>query len=280
MQQKHAIVWRNVCWLAAWHAGALYALCAVCPRAPARVLWFALALWPLTGLGITAGAHRLWAHRSYRASLPLQVALMALNTMAFQGSIWEWVRDHRVHHKGVDTDADPYNIRRGFFFAHMGWIMVRKHARVQEMGRKIDFTDLERDSVVQFQRRHYLLLVLALCYGLPTAAGAALGDAWAGFWVAGVLRHVWVLHMTWCVNSVAHIWGMRPYRADLTAAENWGVSAVALGEGWHNFHHAYPHDYRSSAPARFNLTTLVLDACAAMGAVTQRKVARSASRPC
>lgn len=103
--------------------------------------------------GITAGAHRLWSHKSYKARLPLRIFLMLLQTVAFQNSIFEWVRDHRVHHKFTDTDADPHNASRGFFFSHMGWLLIRKHPDVKEKGKTIDMSDLEQDGVVMFQQK-------------------------------------------------------------------------------------------------------------------------------
>lgn len=135
----------------------------------------------ISALGITAGAHRLWSHRTYKASLPLRIFLGIANSMAFQVSrrqsranaqfiltfrnvnicspsdpqndIFEWARDHRVHHKYSETDADPHNAVRGFFFAHIGWLLVRKHPDVIEKGRKLNLGDLLADEVVQFQRK-------------------------------------------------------------------------------------------------------------------------------
>jgi stearoyl-CoA desaturase (delta-9 desaturase) len=102
---------------------------------------------------VTAGAHRLWAHKSYKAKLPLRILLMLCQTFAFQNHIYEWSRDHRVHHKFTDTNADPHNIKRGFFFAHMGWLMCKKHPDVREKGKTIDMSDLEEDAVVMFQKK-------------------------------------------------------------------------------------------------------------------------------
>lgn len=110
--------------------------------------------------GITGGAHRLWAHKSYKAKLPLRIILMVLQTLAFQNSIYEWVRDHRVHHKYTDTNADPHNSKRGFFFSHMGWLLCRKHSDVKNKGATIDMSDLEADPVVMFQDRFDLLIHL------------------------------------------------------------------------------------------------------------------------
>lgn len=103
--------------------------------------------------GITAGAHRLWSHKAYKARLPLRIFLMILQTIAFQNCIYEWARDHRVHHKFTDTDADPHNASRGFFFSHMGWLLIRKHPEVKEKGKLIDMSDLEQDPVVMFQKK-------------------------------------------------------------------------------------------------------------------------------
>lgn len=116
----------------------------------------------LGGMGITAGAHRLWSHRAYKARLPLRIFLMLCNTMAFQNSIYEWTRDHRVHHKYTDTNADPHNSRRGFFFAHMGWLMCRKHPDVKAKGKLIDMSDLRADPVVMFQKKSVLVVPVPL----------------------------------------------------------------------------------------------------------------------
>lgn len=104
-------------------------------------------------MGVTAGTHRLWSHRSYKAKLPLRIFLMLCQTTMFQNDIYEWVRDHRVHHKFTDTDADPHNSKRGFFFSHVGWLMIRKHKDVLEKGKTINMSDVWADPVVRFQRR-------------------------------------------------------------------------------------------------------------------------------
>jgi len=276
------VVWYNVIVLLLWHIGALYALLFVFPKSSLSqiaVLW--LALWFTSGLGITAGAHRLWAHRSYSAKAPLRGFLMLCNSMAFQGSIFEWSRDHRVHHKGSDTTADPHNSGRGFFFAHMGWVMVRKHANVRKAGAKLNYDDLLSDPFVKFQMKYYIWTVLVMCYGFPTFVGHLMGSKWVGFWVGGIFRHVWVLHMTWCVNSVAHFFGYKPYDRNIAAVENLFVSIGAIGEGYHNYHHKYPADYATSewgiTSGHWNPTKLFIDACAAIGLASDLKRSRTAA---
>uniref|UniRef100_A0A1A8RT96 stearoyl-CoA 9-desaturase n=1 Tax=Nothobranchius rachovii TaxID=451742 RepID=A0A1A8RT96_9TELE len=145
------IVWRNVIMMSLLHLGAVYGIFLIPSAAPLTLLWSVLCFL-ISALGITAGAHRLWSHRTYKASLPLRIFLAFANSMAFENDIFEWARDHRVHHKYSETDADPHNARRGFFFAHIGWLLVRKHPDVIEKGRKLELTDLLSDKVVMFQR--------------------------------------------------------------------------------------------------------------------------------
>lgn len=106
-----------------------------------------------SGIAITAGAHRLWAHGAYKANTKLKLILLIFQTTAFQNSVIEWVRDHRVHHKFTDTNADPHNASRGFFFSHMGWLMCKKHPDVKKFGAKINMSDLESDPLLRFQHK-------------------------------------------------------------------------------------------------------------------------------
>jgi stearoyl-CoA desaturase (Delta-9 desaturase) len=122
----------------------------------------------MTGLGVTAGAHRLWAHGAYKANTILKVFLVMCQTVAFQNSVIEWVRDHRVHHKFTDTNADPHNASRGFFFSHIGWLMCKKHPDVKKFGAKVSIADLESDALLAFQHKYFLVLMPIFCFFLPT----------------------------------------------------------------------------------------------------------------
>uniref|UniRef100_A0A7S4LDM5 Fatty acid desaturase domain-containing protein n=1 Tax=Eutreptiella gymnastica TaxID=73025 RepID=A0A7S4LDM5_9EUGL len=245
-------------------------------KAQTYTLLFAVALWQLSGLGITGGAHRLWAHRSYEASFPFRLLMLFLNAMANQGSIYHWARDHRVHHMCSETEADPHNAKRGFFFAHMGWLYLKKDPKVAEAGKKIDMDDLLADPIVRFQKRYDPWFNMFVCFVVPSIIpwvcwGESLLTAYL---VAGVLRYVWVLHMTWCVNSFAHLFGDRPYDKESNPAENLLVSIGAVGEGWHNWHHFYPYDYAASELGiafQWNPTKVVIDIGAWLGLVSNRK---------
>lgn len=139
-------------------------------------------------------------------------------------------------------------MNRGFFFAHMGWLLVKKSDALVEEGYKIDVSDLLNDPVVKFQKKNYYKLSTLICFIIPTLLSYFIvgGSLTFGFLTAGVLRYIFMLHITWCVNSVCHMFGTRPYNPDILPTENWFVSIFACGEGWHNWHHEYPRDWRAA----------------------------------
>lgn len=269
--------WYQMFFMAVTHACALYALCVLVPSG--RVMWQtyveAAVLLLLSGLGVTAGAHRLWSHRSYNAAWPLRLFLMLCQATSFQRSVFSWATNHRVHHKHSDTEADPHNVNRGFFYSHIGWLLVKRNAAYEAALAQLDASDLWDDPIVRFQ--HVIDSIGSLsffsqtmCFPLPAfVAHYGWGeDFWVAYFVAGHLRFVMSLHATFCVNSFAHIYGMRPYTCAIPPAENRWVSYVAIGEGWHNYHHTFPYDYATSEfghMQQFNPTKLFIDACDWLG---------------
>ncbi|XP_045447699.1 acyl-CoA Delta(11) desaturase-like [Melitaea cinxia] len=219
------------------------------------------------GFGVTAGAHRYWTHRSFKAKLPLQILLMISYSMAGQNSIPNWVRDHRVHHKMSETSADPHDANRGFFFSHVGWLMMRKHPHVIREGNKIDMSDILNDPLVKFHTKYFSIFKMLLCFIIPMVIPSYFwGEPWQISVESVLVRYMLNLHFTWSVNSFAHLWGNKPYDAHIMPSENWKVSFVALGEGWHNYHHTFPWDYKASELAYFiNLTTFLIDGFALIG---------------
>jgi len=201
---------------------------------------------------------------------------MLCNSIANQGSIFHWARDHRVHHKYSETDADPHNATRGFFFAHMGWLFVKKHPDVVKAGRELDFSDLLEDSLVMFQKKLDPWFTLFMCFVFPAQIAQNFWgeNFWNAFFVAGGLRYVVVLHFTWLVNSAAHLYGDHPYDVLSYPSENPLVSFCSVGEGWHNWHHKYPFDYAASEfgiSSQFNPSKLFIDIMAFLGQVRDRK---------
>ncbi|XP_004616412.1 stearoyl-CoA desaturase [Sorex araneus] len=266
-------VWRNIILMSLLHLGALYGIVLIPSCRLYTCLW-AFLYYIISALGITAGAHRLWSHRTYKARLPLRVFLIIANTMAFQNDVFEWARDHRVHHKFSETDADPHNSRRGFFFSHVGWLLVRKHPAVKEKGALLDLSDLKAEKLVMFQRRYYKAGILLMCFILPTLVPWYFWEEsfMNSLYVATLLRYAWVLNATWLVNSAAHLYGYRPYDKNINPRENILVSLGAVGEGFHNYHHTFPYDYSASEYRyHINLTTFFIDCMAAVGLAYDRK---------
>lgn len=275
-QYKIQIVWRNVILMSALHIGALMGLkeCLV-GSVQFKTMALAYILYVLGGIGVTAGAHRLWSHRSYKAKWPLRLILAYYQSMALENSIYEWSRDHRVHHKYSETDADPHNALRGFFFAHVGWLLCRKHPDVKSKGKQIDLSDLIADPIVRFQHNYYMPSVLLSCFIIPTLIPYLLWNEtfYNSFYVCALLKYVVTLHCTWLVNSAAHMWGRRPYDKTINPSENKIVSFLAMGEGFHNYHHVFPWDYATSELGfDLNLTKLFIDFFASFGWAYERKV--------
>jgi stearoyl-CoA desaturase (delta-9 desaturase) len=147
---------------------------------PMTLLW-AFVMYIIGGFGITAGAHRLWSHRSYKGTFSMRVIMMIFNSVAAQGSIYHWARDHRVHHKHSETRRDPHNASRGFFYAHVGWLILKKEDCVKEAGRKLDMSDLLEDEVVAFQTRYAKLMQVFWAFVFPTVVASKL---WNEFFAA------------------------------------------------------------------------------------------------
>lgn len=269
------INWPMTIWSIYVHITAVVGLATI-PYCKRETLIFAFLLWPISGFGITVGVHRLWSHRSFEACFFVRLILMLCNCIANQGSIYHWARDHRVHHKYSDTDADPHNVSRGFFFAHIGWLLLKKHPNVREAGRDMDFSDLKSDPVVMWQHSVDPWFSIYMCYVMPAQVASFFWNEnfWNAFFVAGGLRYCYVKHCTFLVNSAAHIYGDHPYEPLSKPTENPIVSFFAIGEGWHNWHHKYPFDYAASEfgiSSQINPSKLLIDLLANLGLAWGRK---------
>lgn len=209
---------------------------------PAAWLWGAL-LWAATGTAITAGYHRLWSHRAYKAHPLLKWWFAFFGAMAVQNSILNWAAGHREHHRHVDDpDRDPYAAPRGFWFSHIGW-MLRDYPSGQ-----VDYSrvpDLLADKVVMCQHRHYLWFAFGSNFGVVLLLGWLYGDVLGFVLVAGFARLCFSHHATFFINSLAHMWGRRPYTAENTARDNDLLALLTWGEGYHNYHHLFQYDYRN-----------------------------------
>lgn len=204
----------------------------------------AIALFWISGMSITAGYHRLWAHKTYEANIVVRVLLAIGGAMALQNSILHWASDHRIHHKHVDSnDKDPYSAKRGFWYSHIGW-MLREY-QIDRYGDYSNCRDLQKDKIVAWQHKHYLAIVLIANFGITGLIGWLNGDILGMLLLAGVFRLVAVHHVTFFINSLAHMWGRQPYTDKNSARDNDLLAFFTFGEGYHNFHHIFEYDYRN-----------------------------------
>ncbi len=224
------------------------------------------------GMSITAGYHRLWAHKTYEAHPFLQWFFAIGGAFALQNSALHWSSDHRVHHKFVDqNDKDPYSAKRGFWFSHIGW-MLREYQSV----RYSDYSnvrDLQNNRIVMWQHKHYLALTIATNFGIPLFLGF-LTDSYIGMLLSvGVLRLVLSHHFTFFINSLAHIWGNQPYTDQNSARDNGVLAFLTYGEGYHNFHHIFEYDYRNGIRWwQFDPTKWLIKSCSWFGLTHNLKI--------
>ena len=205
-------------------------------------VWFVVLLYA-NGLAITGGYHRLWSHKTYDAHWSVRLVYMLLGAMALQNSILVWASGHRSHHQFVDdNDRDPYSASRGLWFSHIGWMLRRYPSGETDLS---NVRDLQRDPIVAFQHKYYYVLAIGLNVLVPLALGWLHGDLWGVFLLAGVLRLVVSHHFTFLINSVAHAFGRQPYSDEHSARDNGWLAFLTYGEGYHNFHHQFAHDYRN-----------------------------------
>jgi stearoyl-CoA desaturase (delta-9 desaturase) len=237
------LAWVNLLFLTGAHLVAAFAIVYL---AAIHFSWWTVGfawLWAtLSGLAITAGYHRLFAHGTYRANAMLRLFYLLFGAAAVQNSALSWAADHRAHHAHTDGDKDPYDIRKGFWWAHVGWVLF---ANPEERARRALVRDLESDRLVRLQHVLYVPLAILVGAGIPAAIGSAWGDPIGAMLVAGWLRLVVLWHATFAINSVSHMFGRPTYGRRLSARDNMWTALITLGEGYHNFHHRFPADYRN-----------------------------------
>jgi len=198
----------------------------------------------VTGFSITAGYHRLFAHKSFEATWPLRLLVLVFGAGAFENSVLMWTSEHRRHHKHTDHEEDPYDITKGFFHAHIGWLLFKLNPAPPFD----NVLDLQKDPLVRWQHRHVHRLAVFIGFLLPAMLGF-LWNSWSGALgaalISGVARVVVVQHCTFFINSACHTLGRQPYSTRCTARDSLLLAFFTFGEGYHNYHHEFQHDYRN-----------------------------------
>lgn len=205
-------------------------------------IFLGIILYFITGFSITAGYHRLFAHRAYDANPIVKFLFLVFGAATFQNSVLKWCSDHRVHHQKVDTANDPYNIQEGFFYAHMGWVILKKNGDVKANYAR----DFFSDKMIMWQHKYYLPLSVISGFVLPAVLGQIFFHSWlGGLAIGGFTRVVFVHHCTFFINSLCHCLGSTPYTDTNSAKDSWFMAFFTFGEGYHNFHHYFQADYRN-----------------------------------
>ena len=195
------------------------------------------------GISITAGYHRLWSHKAYKAHPVLRTIFALGGACALQNDVFHWASDHRRHHAFVDNnERDPYSAGRGLWYSHIGWMLRHYESDTRDFS---NIKDLQRDPILRWQHKHYWSLMLGMNIALPAFLGWLGGSIMGGLLLGGLLRLVLSQHLTWLINSLAHYWGKQTFSNKSSARDNPIVALLTYGEGYHNFHHTFQWDYRN-----------------------------------
>lgn len=194
----------------------------------------------ISGLAITVGYHRLYSHSTFKTNKYVEAVILFFGSMATQGSALKWSCDHRRHHAFVDTDRDPYSIKKGFMHAHMFWLF----RKTEPLDQKV-VADLYRNKLLLFQHKYYALLMVLTNALVTLFVGYILNDYLGAFVITWGVRLFFLHHFSWFINSIAHTWGSQSFSQEHTAVDNYLISLVTFGEGYHNYHHTFANDYRN-----------------------------------
>lgn len=206
-----------------------------------------------SNIAVGVGLHRLWAHNAFKTNKVVEVILAFLTAGTLQGPALAWASDHYKHHTFTDKENDPHSPSKfenkilGFLWAHIGW-MLFSDSRYKYIDR-VTIVKLGKNKVLTWQLKNYWFLAILMNAVVPALigyiAGGTLMHAYAGFLFIGLGR-AFQQQMTFCVNSLCHFTGTKDYYKG-TAGDIWWMAIFLLGENWHNFHHAFPSDYRNGA---------------------------------
>jgi stearoyl-CoA desaturase (delta-9 desaturase) len=230
--------WPTVIWISLCHVGALGAFFFFTWKGVALL---AILFWFTGALGVCLGYHRLLTHGSFSTYKPVRWLFALLGSLSGEGSAITWVATHRKHHAHSDKEDDPHSPRDGGWWAHFLWLMPNHGAKHHDELTARYAPDLVKDPMMRFLHKTFLVWHFVLGLSL-FFAGWLFWDLYTGwsflFWGL-FLRMVYVLHVTWLVNSATHMWGYRNYETTDDSTNLWWVGLLAFGEGWHNNHHAY-----------------------------------------
>jgi len=237
-----SIDWTNTLFLAGYHLllFALLPVYLVRQTPSSELIWWTVGGIAVCLMAITMGYHRLYAHKTFTTHPVIESVLVFFGTLATEGSVFSWSHDHRLHHRHVDTELDPYSAPDGFWHSHMLWMFKK----CPEPNQRV-IHDLMARPALRLHHNFYgywMVLVNLIFFG---TVWAFTGDILGAFVLGTLLRMFIVHHCTWFINSLAHMWGSQPYSTEHTAVNNFILAFLTFGEGYHNYHHTFAGDYRN-----------------------------------
>ncbi|KAI5749213.1 hypothetical protein M8J76_005609 [Diaphorina citri] len=279
---KREIIWLKILFWIYLHCCAIYGLLLVFTQAKLMTTLYCFLLVMMSTLGNTIGAHRLWAHKTYTASWPLRLLLVTFQTLSLTGPVYDWVLDHRLHHKYHGTDNDKYNFKRGFLWAHMGNRYHTRNPAADNLHTQVDMRDVEEDPIVMWQYRLYWAFAIILGVILPLNTPMEYWDesGVSTLFVVGFLRITLSLHMVWLINSANILWGLDPL--DKRSADT-NLVFIVNKSLWPQYHYLLPFDYRSGEYGTYNegCSTAFIRVFAALGWATElRTIDTNTIREC
>lgn len=237
------------------------------------IYYYGVSVWEATlhivfyflgGFGITVLYHRAWAHGAVQLARPLEYFFAACATLVIQMPAKQWISSHIAHHKYTDHEDDPYNIQNGFWWAHCEWIFYMSEPQEKLPQRLVD------NPVLDWQQKYYWPICFFMNIIVPVAVGIMVGAPWWGAVLLSALRVAIMGNVVYSVNSVCHYWGTQPFSKDVSARDVWWFP-LALGEQYHNYHHAFPRDYRHGIrKLDFDPTKWLIDGFALVGLASNR----------
>ena len=224
-----------------------------------REVLIGAVMYMVIGHGVTVGYHRLFAHRAFKANRPLKIALAVAGSLSFEGGVVAWVANHRCHHAHTDRPGDPHSPLRGFWHAHIGWML-----RPPDVSAERYAPDLLADGdlrVINALFPVFAVATFAIPFGLGWLFGGTFSAAMNALLWAGVIRVGVLHHFTWSINSVCHTFGRRPFRTGDRSSNVAALAVMSMGESWHNAHHAFPASARHGVdPGQLDTSALLIRA--------------------
>ncbi|HJD56934.1 MULTISPECIES: fatty acid desaturase [unclassified Candidatus Tisiphia] len=205
-----------------------------------------------SNIAVGVGLHRLWSHHAFKTNKVVEFILVMMSAATFQGPVLSWASNHYKHHTYTDKDQDPHSPLKfenrilGFLWSHIGWMIIDGSYKSID---RVTMVKLGKNKLLRWQLKHYWQISLFMNTIVPALIGYLIGgtiiSAYVGFLFIGMGRAL-QQHATFCVNSLCHFVGSKKYYKG-TAGDIWWMALFLLGENWHNFHHAFPSDYRNGA---------------------------------